>query len=440
MNVGKFFEIAKSKGVAQSQIQIGKSSSFSFSLFHREIENYKVSHSQLVVGCGIYNGKFGSGRTEKLGKDTFDFLADQIVTSASFVEEEGQKEIFPGSPKYHKRNVFNPALAKVSAEEKIALMHKIEDLAYAADPRITDVPTVRYSESSSESEFYNSFGLKLKQKSNYFFIVLGVKAEQNGEVKTGYNVFLESDFSKINPEELVKKAVDIALAKFGGAPCVSGKYPTVIHGDVMADLLEYFLESASSDEVQRQSSFLIGKLGQKIASSKLTIEERPLEKNVFFSYFDDEGVATQNKQIVKNGVLKTYFYNLETAKKDGVSSTGNGSWAGSKIGIGFGNIFVKPGKESFEEMISPIKEGVYITDVAGLGTGMNSQSGDFSCQAEGFMIRDGKVAEPLNLITLSGNLLKMLKDLKGFDSRVELKTSSVSIADAYIKSMSIGGK
>ena len=440
MNVSKFFDLAKEKGIAQSQIQVGRSSSFNISLFHHEVENYKVSKSQSVVACGIYNDKFGSGRTEKLGKDTFDFLTNQIITSASFIEEESEKEIFPGSPKYHKKNVFNPGLAKVSAEEKLALLFKIENLAYAADPRITDVPTVRYAESESESEFYNSFGLKLKQKSNYFYIVLGVKAEQNGEIKTAYNIILDSDLSKVDPEAFVKKAVDEALAKFGGVQCLSGKYPTVLHSDIMADLLEYFLGSASSDEVQRQSSFLIGKLGQKIASSKLTIEEKPLEKNIFFNYFDDEGVATQNKAIVKNGVLKTYFYNLETAKKDGVASTGNGVWAGNKIGIGFSNIFVKPGKKSFEEMIAPIKEGVYITEIAGLGTGMNAQSGDFSCQADGFMIRDGKIAEPLNLITLSGNLLKMLKDLKEFDSRVELKTSATLIADAYIKSMSIGGK
>jgi PmbA protein len=176
--------------------------------------------------------------------------------------------------------------------------------------------------------------------------------------------------------------------------------------------------STSSDEVQRQSSFLIGKLNTKIASSKVNIAEKPLTKNVFFSYFDDEGVATMNKDIVKGGVLKTYLYNRETAKKDGVASTGNGQWEGDKIGIGYGNIFVKGSKNPFEEMIAPIKEGVFITEIAGLGTGMNAQSGDFSCQAQGFMIRDGKLAEPLNLITLSGNLLQnAVKTLKGSITR-----------------------
>ena len=110
------------------------------------------------------------------------------------------------------------------------------------------------------------------------------------------------------------------------------------------------------------------------------------------------------------------------------------------MGTGLSQIFVKPGKQTFDELIADIKEGVYITEIAGLGTGMNSNSGDFSCQAEGYMIRDGKVAEPLAMITLSGNLLKMLKDIKGFDNEVRLNSGGMSIANLYIKSMSIGGK
>ena len=110
------------------------------------------------------------------------------------------------------------------------------------------------------------------------------------------------------------------------------------------------------------------------------------------------------------------------------------------MGTGYGNLFVKPGKKSFDELISDIKEGVYITEVAGLGTGMNPVSGDFSCQAEGFLIKDGKVDRPLSLITLSGNLLKMFRDCQGFGSDVKMTDSSISIASMRIKSMSIGGE
>ena len=110
------------------------------------------------------------------------------------------------------------------------------------------------------------------------------------------------------------------------------------------------------------------------------------------------------------------------------------------MGVGYDNVFVKPGKKSFDEMIAPIQDGVYITEIGGLHAGLNEVSGDFSCQAEGFRIRNGKLAEPLNLITLSGNLLQMFADLKEFDNNDEFKGDFINVADAYIKEMSIGGQ
>lgn len=439
MNFNQFFALAKEKGIGESQIQVSRSKALSISLFRREIEDFRVNESQNVIAAGIVNGKFGSAATEKLNKDTFAFLADRILLAASLNEKEEEADIFKGSEKYHKKNVYNPSLAAVPTEEKLALIQKIEGKLYDADSRVAEVE-VEYSERESESEFYNSYGLKLKQKSNYFYIVASVVMRDGEVTKNNWKVFMDKELSGFDIDKFVTEVVDGAAKKFGADSIASKKYPTVICRDVMANLINYFLASAVADDVQRHTSMLEGKLEQKIASSKLTIEERPLEKNVFFSYFDGEGVATRNKVVVKNGVLKTYFYNRETAKKDGVESTGNGTWSGGKVGTGFGNVFVKPGKQSFDELIADIKDGVYITDVAGLGTGMNSVSGDFSCQAEGFRIVDGKIAEPLTLITLSGNLLKMLKDLKGFANDVEMTLESISIASAYIKSMNIGGK
>jgi PmbA protein len=440
MKFDQFFALAKEKGIAESQIQITKSNSLSMSLFHHEMDNYNIADGQSVIACGVVNGKFGSCRTEELDASTFDYLIKGIIDSASASEKTQTAELFAGSGKYHKKNVFNKALAAIPVEKKIALIHSIEDGLFAYDKKINEVESVSYEEREAISEFYNSHGLKLKQKSNYFVIAAGVDGKEGEEVKTAWDVALGNDLSAFDAKAFIKGIGDKLLAKFGGVQCASGKYPTVLQNDIFANLVNYFISSASADEVQRQSSFLIGKLNTKIASSKLSIQERPLQKNVFFSYFDDEGVATTNKDIVKKGILKTYLYNRETAKKDGVTTTGNGQWEGDKIGIGYGNIFIKGSKKSFEEMIAPIKEGVFITEIEGLGTGMNAQSGDFSCQAQGFMIRDGKKAEPLNLITLSGNLLKMLEDIRGFDNRMKLNTDSTECADVFIKSMSIGGK
>ena len=319
------------------------------------------------------------------------------------------------------------------------MLRALENKIYAIDERVTEVE-VSYSEREHSTSFSNSYGLKLSEKSNYFVLSASVVTKQGEETKTNYEFILDNDLSVVDIDELARKVVEAAIKKFGGETIESRKYPTILSKEVAGSFVGALLSAAIAESVQRHSSFLEGKLGEKITSSKLTIEEKPLAKNVFFTYFDDEGVAKRNKTVIKKGVLTTYFYNRETAKKDGVETTGNGALTGAKMGTSFNNVFVKPGKQSFDEMISPIQEGVYITDVMGLGTGLNGSSGDFSCQAEGFMIRDGKLAEPVTLITLSGNVLKMFKDLKALSKEATLRASGITVPDLYIKSLNIGGK
>ena len=441
MKYESFFERAKQRGIEQSQIAVTKSSSFRVKLFHREVDTYTVSQSQAITATGICNGKFVSASSQRIDETTFDYLIDQMIVAAKFTEKPAEVDLFEGSPKYRKGFIFNKELSTIPAEKKVEMLHQLENAIYEADPRVSDADAVSYSESSYERIVMNSFGLRLKDKGNSYSFVAGAVIRDGEETKTFYDVFFDNDLSKFDPQPFAKKIVDHAISKLGGAPCEAKKYPTVIDREIMADLVGVLLDACSADDVQRHSSFLEGKLGTQIASKKLSIEENPFARTFFYYYFDDEGVAATRKTIIKNGVLNTYLHNRETAKKEGngTQSTGNGRFGGRVMAIGYSNIFVKPGKQSFDEMIAPIQDGVYITEVAGFGQGLNPISGDFSCQAEGFRIRDGKVAEPLNLITLSGNILKLFSDLRCFDKELKMGGSGISISNAYIKKMNIGG-
>ena len=441
MNYEKFFELAKSRGIEQSQIYVGKSSSFRVKLFRKEIETYSYAQSQSITVTGIYQGKYGSASTNKLDKDTFEYLVNQLIISAKYTEKPAEVDLFPGSPKYKKGFVYNKELEQIPAQTKIDKLFELEKAILEADERVSEANAVGYSESSYERLMMNSFGLKLRDKGNTYSFVAGAVIKDKDETKTYYDFFLDNDFSKFDVKPFAARIVEKALSKLGGKPCEAKKYPTVLSKEIIADFISVFLDSCSADEVQRHSSFLEGKLKQKVASAKLTIEENPFAKNLYYYYFDDEGVAAKRKTIVKNGVLQLYFHNRETAKKEGgdAESTGNGRFAGKTMRIGYSNIFVKPGKQSFEEMIAPIEDGVFITEVAGLESGLNEVSGDFSCQAEGYRIRNGKVAEPLNLITLSGNILKTLEGIRYFDNDVELLPGGMTISNAFINKMNVGG-
>ena len=144
--------------------------------------------------------------------------------------------------------------------------------------------------------------------------------------------------------------------------------------------------------------------------------------------------------MIKNGVLQTYLYNLKTAHKDGVATTGNGYKGRTGIGIRAVNVSIKPGKLTEEQLFEKVNEGLYITSLQGMHSGLNPQSGNFSLIAQGFMIKEGKLAEPVSLITVAGNLFTLFNDVKEVGSNVELKTNSYSVPSLYIKELQVSGK
>lgn len=436
MNSKKFINLAKEAGFEASEIVVTKNTNFSFSLFHSELDSYSVSTSSKILARGIYQGKIGTANTEKDDATTASFLINTIKDAATLNEKAEKPIIFEGSKKYHKKNIYSKALEDWKAEDKIALLHKLEDTLKGLDKRVNEVE-VQYSENSSEESFVNSYGLNLKNKSNYFYIYASVVVKEGDEIKSGGDIFLDSDPSKFDLEKFAKKIVDDAVSLLHGTPIKNKKYKAVLAPEVVSSLLNALLSSLSAEEVQKHSSIFEGKLNTQILSKKITIDEKPLTKNCFFSYFDDEGVACENKRVIDKGVLKTYFYNLETAAKDGVESTGNGARRGSKIGISFNNIVLKPGKLSQDELFAKIKNGVYITDISGLHAGLNAESGDFSLQSEGYHVVDGKKAGPLTLITVAGNLFKLFNDVIALGSDSKLTLSSTNVPSIAVKNLAV---
>ena len=440
MKYDKFFELAKQAGIEEAELYVESSYSLSFSLFHSEVDNYSLENSSIYVARGIINGKFGAASCDVFNAQKAKYLVDEIVANAGIIENDDPAIIFKGSEKYKKVSTFNKDLAGVSIDKKMENLFKLEKRIRELDPRVIEVPGVEYSESASSTTLMNSHGLKLTQKSNYFVYVGQALARQGEQTKSGYDVFLGNDYSKFDVEEIAKKVVQNTVEQLGGEACESKVYKAVLDRRVVASLMRVFVGHADAEEVQKHSSLFLGKLGQKIASKKVTIEDKPLEKSLFARWFDDEGVATYNKPIVKNGVLQTYLYNLTTASKEGTTSTGNGFKAGSKIGVSCPYLSLKPGKKSLEQLFEEVGNGVYITGVQGLHAGMNPQSGNFSLQAEGFLIKDGKKDRGLDLITVSGNLMEVFNDILEVGNDTYVTTSGTSTESVLIKKINVGGK
>ena len=438
MKYDYFFELAKQKGIEECELKINESYSLSFSLFHSEMDDYQVNNGYSIIARGLINGKFGTASCDVWNKEKAEYLVDEIVKNAKVVEDEDPMFIYKGDEKYRNINTYNKELFDVPAEKKIEKLYELEKLIKAGD-KITEVESVSYSETRSTNTLLNSHGLKLSQRNNYYFIYGGAVAKQGEQVKTGYDFLFSNNFNEVDVKALAEKIVKETTAQLGGEPCESGNYPVVLDNSCVASLINAYLSSADAEEVQKHTSLFEGKLNTKVASGKVTIEDRPLQRSLFARGFDDEGVATYNKPIIKRGELVTYLYNLTTAAKDNVKSTGNG-FGGAKIGTSPVFVYMRPGKKSLEELFEEVGNGVYVTDLQGLHAGLDPQTGNFSLQSTGFLIKDGKKDRPLDIITVSGNLMKLFKDIKTLGNDSKTFISAVNCPSVIVKKLSIGGK
>jgi PmbA protein len=194
--------------------------------------------------------------------------------------------------------------------------------------------------------------------------------------------------------------------------------------------------------LQERIEFSIGRVGEKIAADCVTLMDDPLMPHGEGSRpFDAEGVASRTKVVIDGGELKTLLYNLKTARKDGVKTTGNASKAGygAPVRVAPTYFFFAPGSLSLEGLMEKMGDGLVLTELEGLHSGANSVSGDFSLSAKGFSVKAGKKADAVEQITIAGNFFEMLKQVRAMGADLKFPGSNVGSPSVDIGEMAIAG-
>ena len=193
------------------------------------------------------------------------------------------------------------------------------------------------------------------------------------------------------------------MAKSGAKTIRGGKMPVLFDPRVGGSLISHFLGAISGSAIARRTSFLLDREGDRIFPEALTIIDDPLRSRGLGSRpFDGEGLPTARRALIDRGVVTGWLCDSAAARQLGRDPTGHAAVGG---GVSSSNVHVEPGAMSREDILSDIGEGLYLTEL--IGQGVNPVTGDYSRGASGFMIRDGKLAEPVNEITVAGNLLAM---------------------------------
>ena len=299
------------------------------------------------------------------------------------------------------------------------------------------------SYSSGKYGIINSKGLNLHNKSNILTAYVVPIIKDGDNMYDGFGYVVAKSLDEVNAFEIAKMGVDEALSKIGGTSVPSGNYKVIINSDAMVSLISTFAGVFSGDAVQKGLSLLKGKEGESIASNIVNLVDDPhLENGLASVGFDDEGVATTKTYLIKDGKLENLLHNLKTANKAGVKSTGNGfkSSYASPISVSPTNMYIEPGVNSLEEMTKKIDKGLIITDFAGLHSGANSITGDFSLAAKGFYIENGVKTKPVEQITVAGNFFTLLNDIEEIGRDLKFPMSSVGSPSILVKELSIAGE
>lgn len=437
------FEKAKIAGFDECEIYFSDGESISISVYEGEVEKYNLAKSFGLSFRGKINNKMGYSYTEILDEVAIDMLINSAKNSATLIENDDETFIYVGDKTYSEVKTYSKELENIDPGKMIDLALDLEKEAKNYCDKVVNINGCKISYSSSNYGIYNTKGLKLNNKDNILtsYVVPVVEDESGKNDGVGYVV--ASSLDEVKPRKMAAQGVEEGLSKLGGKSIPSGSYKTIIYNEAMVQLLETFASTFSGDAAQKGLSLLKGKEGDMIASPIVTIVDDPLmEGGLASAPFDDEGVATFTKELVYEGKLNTLLHNLKTAHKQGVKSTGNGFKASyaSSVNVSESNLYLRKGEKSFEDLMKEINEGVIITDLAGLHSGANTVSGDFSLAAKGFYVENGKKTFPVEQITLAGNYFDLLKNIVAVGNDLKFPMSNVGSPSVIVTGLSIAGK
>ncbi len=441
--VKELFSKAQEEGFSEYEVYYVDRESLSISVYKEEVEKYNLNNSAGLSFRGKFGDRIGYSYTEILDEDAIEMLVKKAKENVLAIENNDIQFIYEGDKEYKEISTYHEELEDIPADKLINIAISMEKEAKKYCNKVESFSGCSVSYSSGKYGIINSKGLNLSNKSNLLTAYVVPIVKDLDKMYDGCGYVVAKSLNDVKPDKIAKMGVDEALSKIGGTSIALGNYKVIINNEAMVSLLSTFAGIFSGDAVQKGLSLLKDKEGEIIAADIVNLVDDPhLEDGLASVSFDDEGVATLKTYLIKNGKLNSLLHNLKTANKAGVKSTGNGfkSSYASPISVSPTNFYIEPGINSLEEMTKKINKGLIITDFAGLHSGANSITGDFSLAAKGFYIEDGIKTHPVEQITVAGNFFTLLNNIEEIGSDLKFPMSSVGSPSIVIKELSIAGE
>jgi len=388
------------------------------------------------IGVSVYLGERPGAQRGHASTSDFSAAAlEQTVAAALAIARHTAVDDCAGPPERELLARDMPDLDlyhpwALDTAEAIDITRRCEGAAFALSPKIRNSEGASVSAQHSQFVFANSLGFMGGFPASRHSLSLSVIAEDKGGMQRDdwySEVRVPSQLARA--ERLGRYAGERALARLGARKIGTRQAPVLFEAPQAAMLLGSFVSAASGGSLYRKASFLAGSLGKQVFARGVDIEERPHEpKALASSPFDEEGVATRARSVVRDGVLEGYFLGCYSARKLGMQSTGSAG--------GNHNLSLASAGPDLRGMLRLLGRGLLVTEL--LGHGINLVTGDYSRGAAGYWVEGGEIAYPVEEITIAGNLKDMFRGIAVVGSDVEVRGSRRS-GSILVENMTIAG-
>ena len=441
-NLTNLLLYAGKRGAKQTELYQEESTSWNCRVYQGKVDDLQASKSGGLGVRVIVGGALGTAYTSDLRPEGCREVVDRAIENAKVGLPDLSREFFnPVNAQYRPLLLWDEDLEAVSAEDKIRLALDMEKMAMSKDPRIQKVLGTGVTTRSRTVTIRNDRGVSVSFRGNAATANASVLAVSGGMMQGGHGGQFSRTWKGLDPAKIVDEAVEHAVSLVGGQPIESQDAEVIFDRGVASQIWGMLCRTMTGEEAQKGRSIFAGRVGQKVASELVTIVDDPLRADgPGASPFDAEGVPRATFPIIENGVLRGFLYDLHSAAKAGVQSTGHADRTfRSHVSAAPANLYMKPGELTRDEIIAKTGSGFLVAEVKGLTVGgFNVVSGDLSVGASGIFIKDGKIVGPVREVTIAGNLKQMLLEVDAVAD--DFKWSNVGTPSFRVRKMAISGK
>ncbi|OON60559.1 metalloprotease PmbA [Massilia sp. KIM] len=427
--------IARKQGATDASVEISEGSGLSVSVRKGNIETIEQNKDK-GLGVTVYYGqRRGNANTSDFSPSSLRATVEAAWNIARFTAEDDcaglpDAELLETKPR--DLRLFYPW--QISTEEAVELAKRCENAAFEVDPRISNSEGASVYVQQSHFVGANSRGFIGGYPFSRHTISVAPIAGKGNQMQRDDWYSSSRDPSQLaQPEAIGRYAAERALARLNARKLDTRTCPVLFEAPLAAGLIGAFVQAVSGGSLYRKSSFLLDTLGKQVFPDHIQVIEDPhLIGAVGSAPFDEEGVKTVRRKVVKDGVLQGYFLSSYSARKLGMQTTGN---AGGSHNLQFVSTKTKRG-DDFEGMLRKMGTGLLVTEL--MGQGVNYVTGDYSRGASGYWVENGVIQYPVEEITIAGNMREMFQQIVAVGADV-LARGNKSVGSILIEKMVVAG-